>query len=635
VASFPNPALTVGTALAVGVIAQVAARHIQMPSIVLLLVVGVLLGPDMAGVVQPGQLGQAIHVLVGFAVAIILFEGAMNLDLRRLRAEGLAIRRLVTIGAFITGVGATLAARFIMAWDWRLSAVFGTLVIVTGPTVVTPLLRRLRVKDPVNTVLQAEGVLIDPIGAIIAVVTLEVAYAEGASMIDALRTAAVTLGTGALIGLLAGMGISLVLRGRQLVPTGFQNILVLSLVVAVFQLSDVIQSESGLAAVTVAGVAVGNARTRAIRELIDFKEQLTVLMIGLLFVLLAADVRLADVRDLGWRAGATVAALMLLVRPLQAYLCTQGTTLSWRERLFIAQLAPRGIVAAAIASLFAQQLADRGQGGGEELRALVFLVIAVTVTIHGLTGAAVAQLLGLRRPSGQGYVILGANALGRALGWLLRKDGQQVAFIDSNPDQAWAAERAGFTVAHGQGLQSSVLAGVDVDARLACIGLTPNEEINLLFVRKVREETRNPNLYVALRKGTGSVQADHVHEAHASVLFGASRPLDGWLQRIENDEVRFERWRRTKVPAVPISSAASLEAAEDDVLIFAIERRGRLRPYADDAQIGAKEEIVVAIWTERLAEVEEQLELEGWSRVMIERDASGAYQRVGMRPSRA
>src|SRR5690606_36068306 len=152
-----SPALTVGLALAAGVIAQVIARHISMPGIVVLLVAGVLLGPDVANVIQPEQLGRALQVLAGFAVAVIICEGGMNLEIRRLRAEALAIRRLVTFGAVISGVGATLATRLIIGWDWRLSAVFGALMIVTGPTVVTPLVRRLRLKEPVSTILQAEG----------------------------------------------------------------------------------------------------------------------------------------------------------------------------------------------------------------------------------------------------------------------------------------------------------------------------------------------------------------------------------------------------------------------------------------------------------------------------------------------
>lgn len=607
-----NPALTVGIALAAGVVAQVAARHMQMPSIVLLLIAGVLLGPDVAGVVQPGQLGEGIHMLVGFAVAVILFEGGMNLDLRRLRAEALPIRRLVTIGALITAAGATLAAHFLMGWEWRLAALFGTLVIVTGPTVVGPLLRRLRVKEPVNTILQAEGVLIDPIGAIIAVVALEVLYAEGATMQAALGSAASKLGTGAVIGLVAGLGIAWVLRMRRVVPTGLENIFVLSLVIVLYQLSDTIQPESGLGAVTVAGVVVGNARSRVMRELIDFKEQLTVLMIGLLFVLLAADVRLVEVQALGWRAGATVAALILLVRPAQVFLSTLGSRLSVRERLFIATMAPRGIVAAAVASLFAQQLAARGLPDGDPLRALVFVVIAVTVTLHGLTGAFIANRLGLRRPSGNGYVILGANGLARALARALMDDGHEVVLIDSQAERAQSAERDGFTVMHGQGLQTGVLAKVDPTSRIGFVGLTPNEEVNLLFAKTVRDETREPELYVALLEGHASVEPEHVHEAHASMLFGGKRPLDLWADRFDQGTARLEWWRRTEWPA-PKEDAEESPRARNWVLFLAVRRRARIHPFNEETTLGAREDVAVAVWDDRRAEVRAWMEAQGWS----------------------
>ncbi|MGH7576083.1 MAG: cation:proton antiporter, partial [Longimicrobiales bacterium] len=598
----------------------------QMPSIVVLLVAGVLLGPDVAGLVQPEQLGAAIHMLVGFAVAVILFEGGMNLDIHRLRQEALAIRRLVTVGALITAVGAALAARLLMGWDWRLSAVFGALMIVTGPTVVTPLLRRLRVKDPVNTVLQAEGVLIDSIGAIIAVVTLEVAFAGGASMEVALGGAAIKLGMGAAIGLAAGLGISLILGSRSLIPSGFQNILVLSFVVALFQLSETIQPESGLAAVTVAGVVVGGTQpgvrrqTRVRRELFDFKEQLTVLMIGLLFVLLAADVRLGNVSALGWRAGATVAALMLVVRPVQAFLCTLGSSLSWRERLFIALLAPRGVVAAAIASLFAAELTVRGTTVGGELQALVFLVIAVTVTVHGLTGGWIAKWLGLRRPTGNGYVILGANALARALGGVLRDDGHEVVLIDSNAEQVLDAELRRFHVIHGQGLQTGVLARAEVDSRLGCIGLTQNEEINLLFVKQVREETREPLLYVALR-GHASVLPDHAHEAHASVLFGGGRDVDEWVDRLELGSAHVQHWRRSAVPQQPApTDPSAAESPEDWLLFLAVQRRGRMRPFDDETQLGAKEEVAIVIREDRAENARAWLRARQWEPVTAPRD---------------
>lgn len=597
-----NPALTVGLAMAAGVVSQVVARHLAMPGIVALLVSGVLLGPDIAGLIRPDVLGGALRMLVGFAVAVILFDGGMNLDIRRLRQEGLTIRRLVTVGALITAFGGALAARHLLGWEWRLAVLFGTLVIVTGPTVVTPLVRRLRLREPVGTILEAEGVLIDPVGAIVAVVALEVLYAGDDVVAAGLGTAAAGLGTGALLGVVSGAIMTLLLRPRRLVPVGLENILVLSLVVALFQLSEAVRPESGLATVVVAGLVVGNVKTRVSRELLDFKEQLTVLMIGMLFVLLAADVRLADVHALGWRGVATVAALMLVVRPAQVWACTVGVPLGWRERAFLASMAPRGIVAAAVASLFAEQLAERGVAEGSALRALVFLVIAVTVTTHGLTGGWVAAALRLRRPAGNGFAILGANALAQALGRVLEDGGHEVVLVDSNVDRVAEAHARGFRVLHGQGLQREFLDAIEPDSRIGCIGLTPNEEVNLLFVQRVREEARHPALWVALRHESDGIPAETVHAVRAAVLFGRPRRLEEWIDRVAAGSVAVQVWT--------LASSGDADAplhAHESFLVLAVRRRTRLQPYDDETSLSVRDDVVVAIEKSRASEAEAAL----------------------------
>ncbi len=617
-----SPALIFALALAIGMLAQVVARHVQIPGIVLLLAAGVVFGPDVLNMVRPQELGSAVQTIVGIAVAIILFEGGLHLDVRRLRAEAKVIRRLVTVGGIITALGGTLAARYIMHWDWRLSLLFGTLVIVTGPTVVTPLIRRLRVQPPVSTILEAEGVLIDPIGAIIAVVALEFLYATNANATLLARPAAVLAG-GAAFGLIGGIVIALLLRPRRLVPEGLENVLVLSLVVALFELSEGLLAESGLAAVVAAGLTVGNLRTRVGQGLLEFKEQVTVLMIGLLFVLLASDVRLAEVRALGWPALATVAALMLVVRPIEAYLCTAGAHLSWRERTFIALLAPRGIVAAAIASLFAETITARGLPGGAELRALMFIVIAVSVTVHGLTGGFIARALRVYRPSEQGYVILGANGLSLALARLLREDQPEIVFIDSNPDHVMRAQRQGFQALYGQGLLASVLSSVDLDTKLGCIALTPNEEVNLLWATRVRAETHAPRTWVALRADARSLPTEQAHDVGAVVLFGRGQPVDLWSNRLQNGEAAVERWRHERSPATlagPEASGAQ-PVATDALILLTVRRSGRVRPFDDETSPRERDEADVAIFLTRRQEAESWLRERNWAPVEAEEAA--------------
>jgi len=619
----PSAALGFAVALAVGMLAQVIARHLLMPGIVLLLAAGVVFGPDVLDLVRPEDLGPAVQIIVNFAVAIILFEGGMHLDIRRLRAEALVIRRLVTIGAVLTAAGGTLAAKFIMGWDWRLSTLFGTLVIVTGPTVVTPLIRRLRVKQPVSTILEAEGVLIDPIGAIIALVTLELLYVGRITSMGVLAKPAWVLLGGAAIGLIAGLAIGFLLKPRQLIPEGLENVLVLSLVIAIFQLSETVLPDSGLTTVVVAGIVVGNMRTRVAQGLLEFKEQLTTMLIGLLFVLLAADVRLAEVVALGWPAVLTVATLMFVVRPIVVLICTLNANLSFRERAFIASIAPRGIVAAAVASLFSEVISARGEPGGSELRALVFLVIAVTVTVHGLTGGLIARLLRVRRPSAQGYAILGANPLAFALGRLLREEQPEIVMIDSNPDRVLAAQRMEFRAIYGQGLQTSVLARAELDSKLGCIALTPNEEVNLLWANRVRSETRTPRVWVALRSGPRSLPPDSVHEADAVVLFGGGQPVDAWARRIESGEVAIERWRFVR-------AAADDEAFDDEgiderelLLMLTVRRPGRIRPVDDETTFRERDEADIAILEARRQDAEDRLRQQGWVPIEVTKAAVG------------
>lgn len=539
-----DASLTVSLAMIAGVLAQGIAVHLRLPGIVLLLAVGVLLGPDVAGLVRPEIMGGGLHAFVGFAVAIILFEGGLSLNLSRLRRQARPIRRLVTLGAVLTAVLGAVVARLVMpGWDWRLAILFGTLVIVTGPTVITPLLRRLSIRKNVDTILEAEGVFVDAVGATIAVVALEASLAWTATSAAAgILDVALRLAIGGFVGLVGGALLALLIRWRNVAPEGMENILALAFAIATFQVSNALVHESGITAAIVAGMVISNTQSHAFREIVEFKEQLTSFFIATLFVLLAADVRVADVLALGWPGLLTVALLMIAVRPAMVVLSTWGTGLDWREKAFLSWLAPRGIVAAAVASLFAIRLAEHEIPGGVEMRALVFLVIAMTVTIQGLSGGPVASLLGLRRARNTGFLFLGANALARLLADRLRRSGQPVALIDTNADACKRAEADGFEVVYGNGLESAALLKGRAEERKAAIAVTPNESINFLFARKIRESYRGLEAYVGLVTENSGVTADMAEQAHAHVLFGKERPLGMWIRRLEGGQLDTETW---------------------------------------------------------------------------------------------
>ncbi len=621
-----TPAMTVAIALAVGMAAQSLAFHLRLPGIVILLLCGVALGPDVLGVLDPTVLGPGLYVIIGFAIAVILFEGGMNIEWARLRRQAATIRRLVTLGALITWVGAALAARWIMGWDWRLSILFGSLVIVTGPTVVGPLLRRIRVNRNLQTILEAEGVFIDAIGAILAMVAFEVALEfSGANVAAGILHVSSRLVLGAIVGLIGGGVAVLLLRSRRLIPAGMEKVFTLTVAWATFQASNMLQPESGIMAATVAGLVVGNVGTvssAGFHDLKDFKEQLTVMLIGMLFVLLAATIRIGDVAALGTNGLLMVAALTFVVRPVQVFLCTIGSELSWREKAFLSWIAPRGIVAAAIATLFTTRMNQTGIAGGSAIGGLVFLVIMCTVLVQGMTGSLVATLLRVRRPRAQGYVILGANDLAIALAETLRTSGDEVMLIDANPELCSAAEKRGFRVLHGNALDDRILQQGDLDTRKGVIALLPNGGVNLLFARASIDEHRAPRAYVAMHRG--AVTTARVHEARARVLFGTEVDVDLWASRLRRDAATIEAWRFDGAPRdVELPETVPIPKDARNMVLPMVVSRGETLTPVDERYEPKKGDLVQWIgFGKRNDEVRTWLENHGWSVDASEEDSA-------------
>jgi len=546
-------AVVVALAMGAGMLAQVVARHLRLPGIVILLAAGVALGPDGAGWIVPESLGGGLQLIVGFAVAVILFEGGM-------------------------------------------------------PTVVTPLLRRIRVKHRIATVLEAEGVLIDAVGAVLAVVVLQVVLVgpEASSIAAGAGAILGRLAFGLAVGCLAGLLIGLLLRFKKVVPEGLENVFTLSFVLVLFQLSNLWMHESGIMAVTAAGMVVGNMKTRALRELMEFKEQLTVMLIGMLFVLLAADVRVQSILDLGWRGAITVAVLMFVVRPLNVLAGTYGSKMETRDRLFLCWLAPRGVVAAAVASLFAQSLDAEGVPGGDALRALVFLVIASTVLLQGLTGSTVAHLLGVKRPAHHGYAILGANDLGLTFGRLLADAGESVMFIDSNPAACKKAQEEGHKVVFGNVIEERTLQRAQIEDRAATIAVTPNEEVNLMWARSAAANFDVDRIYVACRRDRSTVTPTLIAQADATVLFGSPRDLELWSLRFRRGTATVQQWR-TAEQKTP-------EFQPNLVLPLLVGRKAKVLPYDGVKPVGPKDTLTLALFSDRLEEATEWLESNGFEK---------------------
>ena len=592
-----HPAFSVVLALAVGVIAQSLARHLRIPGIVLLLAAGVALGSDGLGWVRPAHLGEGLFAIVHLAVAVILFEGGLNLELSRLRRAQASIQRLVTLGALVTTVGGAMAVHAVFGWSLIQCLLFGALVVVTGPTVVGPLIQDLRLRTGVATVLEAEGVLIDPVGAILSVLMLEVALAPiGAeSIAESGRLLLLRLGFGTAIGAVAGFLIVGMLRVRRMVPEGHGNIFVLASVLLLFQGSEELVGNSGIVAVVAAGVVVGNLGTSADRQLREFKDQLTVMLIGMLFVLLAADVRIEEVAALGRKGAMVVGALLVAVRPIGVWLCTAGSNLSRNERWFVAWIAPRGIVAAAVASVTATALDAGGIGGGAELRALVFLTIATTVVLAGVTAAPLASLLRIRLPGRETVAILGAQGLGLMLGEALRKNDVPVMFLDSNPQNARDAEEAGFAVVFGNAVQERTMQRGRFGSVGFAVGVTPNQVLNSVFVNRAYEQFRVPERYIAVTNRGEGLAMELVARGEARVLFDGPHDVERWDVWRRHGEVALECWTFAGEPER--AEGESAPAANEQLVMLALRRGNRVRPVHERHEWKADDLAFVAIHT--------------------------------------
>ncbi|MFW5740217.1 MAG: cation:proton antiporter, partial [Myxococcota bacterium] len=541
----PHPGFTIALALLVGIIAQLLARPTRVPAIVLLLGAGALLGRDGAGFIRTDELGPALRHIVSFSVAVILFEGALHLNVRALRREARVVQLLVVLGGTLTAAGAATLAHLLLGWDWSLALVFGSVVSVTGPTVITPLLRRFRIKRNLETILEAEGIFLDGVGAVAAVVVFEVALT---SAHDAASSVGVGAGTivlriaaGAAAGAVAG-AIILLARKVDRFPRDLENVFTLAFAFFVFEGANRLVPESGLPAVIVAGAIVGNFRRRELGPMVAFKGQLTTLLLSLVFVLLAADVHLATVLALGLPGVAVVVGVMLLVRPMGVWICTIRSGLGFRDKAYLSWLAPRGIVAVAVASLFAQELSRRGVADAAMLRALVFLVVMITVTLQGMGAGVVARLLGVQAPPPSGFVILGANALSRKLAKELRSHGESAVLIDANPDRVRAAEEEGHEVVFGNGFLERTLERARAGRSRGCIGATANSEVNFLFLRAVRDYLSDLPVLVAVGSNATGATETLAAQAQACSLFGAPRQLDAWVRRM-TEGARIERWK--------------------------------------------------------------------------------------------
>lgn len=466
---------------AVGVAAQWVAWRVGLPSILLLLAAGILVGPGAGWVDPDALLGPMLFPVVSLAVALVLFEGGLSLRLGELHKVGAAVRNLCTVGVVLAWVFSAAAAHWVAGLSVGLSLLLGAVLTVTGPTVIVPLLRDIRPRADLSSVIKWEGIVNDPTGAILAVLVFEV-LREGelhhaGSLV--VKGAFATIGLGVVIGAAAAVLLTEALA-RRWIPDHLHNPVALGLVLAAFTGSNLVLEESGLVTVTLMGVVLANQKRASVRHLVEFYETLRVLLISTLFILLAARLKFADLAGLGWRDAAFVVSLILVARPLTILLSTLRTELSWRDRAFVAWMAPRGVVAAAVTSIFSIRLVEAGHAEAARLVPLIFLVILATVGVYGLTAGLLARRMGLAESNPQGVLLIGAHPLARRLAQALREAGLKAVLADSNYRQVAAARLAGLEAWYGNVLSERALHEIPMDGVGRLLALTPNDEVNSL-----------------------------------------------------------------------------------------------------------------------------------------------------------
>ncbi|WP_353258476.1 cation:proton antiporter [Prochlorothrix hollandica] len=487
--------LMVTTVLA-GIGAQVCAAYFKVPSIVFLLSFGIVLGPDGLGLVHPNLLGNGLEVIVGLSVALILFEGGLSLELRDLGKVSGSLRNLVTIGTLVTLVGGGMAAHWLSEFPWPIAFLYASIVVVTGPTVISPLLKQVKVERQVATLLEGEGVLIDPVGAILAVVVLDIILngTTATAPMTIVVGLSARLGIGSLIGIVGGWLVGNFLKRANFMAEDLKNLVVLASLWGLFGLAQLLRSESGLMTTVTFGIMLRASGLPEERLLRRFKGQLTMLAISVLFILLAADLSIATLFALGWGGPLTVLALMLLVRPVNIWSCTWNSDLNWRQKVFLGWVAPRGIVSASVASLFAILLTDRGINGGEAIKALVFLTIIMTVFIQGLTARFLAKTLGITSTQATGAVIVGSNPLSRLLARLFQERGEEVVIIETDEEDCKKAQQDNIRTILSSAFDAATLEAAGLEDAGTFLAMSSNGEVNLGVAQRAVEEFGPPRV---------------------------------------------------------------------------------------------------------------------------------------------
>ncbi len=566
--------------LAIGFVVQWLSWKLRIPAILPLLLIGIILGPVTGWFDPDATLGAFLFPLVSLAVALILFEGSLTLRYSELRGIRRGVRGMVTYGGVLAMCMLALAARWIGGVGWDIAFLFGALTCVTGPTVITPLLRTLRPTASVANALRWEGIVLDPIGALFAVLVFEatVTHQQGHSIAVFLGT----IGVGLAIGLVMAAVLAAVLY-YEILPEYLHNFGVLSSVLATFAASNVLAGESGLLAVTVMGIVLGNLSRIHIDHILELHEQLSTILVSVLFVVLAARLNLPLPDGVLWAGLAIFVVAQIVIRPVSIFVATLGSQLTWPERGLLAYVSPRGVVAAAVSSLFALRLDSLGIPGGDVLVALVFILIIATVLVQSLTARPLARLLGVAAPEPTGVLIFGSDPVARAIGAALKAQKIDVTLADNNWDAISQARMEGFNTFYGAPMSRLAELHLDLTPIGTFLAISERRDLNYLACVHFWDELGRDSVYrMRVLEEDGRTNRLSVSDRlHGKVLFGhkithrrfAGMLQDGWKIKTSELTEKFD-WDGFRA-----------QHGEDSLLLFGIDSGDRLRVVDADREV--------------------------------------------------
>jgi CPA1 family monovalent cation:H+ antiporter len=567
-----------------GMACQWLAWWARLPAILFLLLGGIVAGP-VTGWLQPDILfNQLLFPIVSLSVAVILFEGSLTLKIHDIKGLGTMVRNLISVGAALTWVGSAVTTHYLLDFSWQLSFLFGAVVIVTGPTVIIPMLRTVRPNAKISNILRWEGITIDPLGALMAVLVFDfIISGQGENAIgNVLVEFSKIILVGGVNGTVAALALGYVLR-QHLIPEYLRNVLALTLVFGVFALSDLMVHESGLLAVTLMGMILANMKDTNIDDILDFKESLSVLLISGLFIILAARVEFHQFQQLGTGAVLVLLILMFIIRPVAVWLCAIGSDLTFSEKTMIAWIGPRGIVAAAVAALFAIRLEEAGYSEATLLVPLTFLIIIGTVVIQSATAKHIARWLGVREPPPTGVLIIGAGNVARVIGKALQSLDLKVVLTDSNWENTSLARMEGMNTYYGNPISEHADRNLDLLGLGKMIALSGRGNLDTLASLRFRKEFGSNNVYELKTNREQLISDKHqISTRHRGYkLFGEDvtyGKLANWIgngAEIKKSKLRDE-----------YDFESYLKNYEGRVLpLFALDTRGRLQIFTSEKEL--------------------------------------------------